>query len=61
MTNGNMISESRTLKGCLSSQGEKEPIENALKKNYVSSYHSENRPNFSSTLASQELELQGSL
>ena len=39
----NLISESRTLKGCLSSQWGKELIENTLEK-VVSSRPSKNRP-----------------
>ena len=45
--NGNLILESGTLKGCLSSQVEKGTNKKRIeKKNYVSSYPSKNRPNF---------------
>ena len=41
--------------------GEKGTNRKRIEKKFVSSYPSENRPNFLSTLANQELELQGSL
>ena len=56
--NGNLISELRTLKGCMSSRGE-ELIENALKKIMFHLTLPKIGPIFLGTLANQEL--QGSL